>query len=1128
MKVLLHTFLTTSLVSFLLFASPVRAQVTEGSIAGSVTDQSGAVVAKAQVVARNIATGAERTVLTDAAGLYRIGFLQPGVYRVTAKHYGFGDETAQGVKVEPSVTTRSDLHLAVGTVVATVEVTDASSLVDTEEGRLVTTLSQQQVEDLPTPGRDVYSLALLQPGVTATLAPVISDMQSNLFNFGFSANGATPRGNNFVIDGVSNNNEWLGGTPAISPSVEGIQSFQVQTANFSAEYGRNNGAIVITNTRAGTNQFHGSMYDYIRNPIFDAGNEFDQPLTGKTKIHRNDFGVSVGGPIVKDKTFLFFNYEGVREADSTTLIGLGETPQYDKRVAQYRGTTIAYTQFKLHPSGVCVPGVPYYNFGSIYDEALPLATVQANPVAAQFFDGPPETSSLGDPYIGDQCETSYLYKKPVTSNQYMTRVDHHLSATDSLFGRFIQNTNDTDTADSELNGAAARGFLAPLHGQYPSILLSEIHIFNPHLLNDLRVEYARTDFNVGFEAPNSGTATYNYPHIVLDDGTTQFGGADFVPRDFVFNNFTEADTVSIDLGRHAIKTGFEIQRLQENSNYHSDDNTYYEVQDIFTFANDSPYYQGAGVNPITGIFTGTPRHFRQTWFAAFVEDDWKATSRLAFNLGVRYDLYGVATETSGILSNVTLGSTGNTAAQITNGIVGRVPHLFNGDHNNFSPRIGFAYDVTGKGKTAIRGSISQAYLAPFSNLYTNASRFDSPDYAYTSLFPYYYGGAITYGVPGLENPAYQTGLTPQGGIAGSLIEPSGVQQKLRDAYSDQFFLGMQQALPWQYYFTANYVGTMGKKLYIRDDINRFTGDRTNNGVGAVRYNQHWASTTYVENGPGSNYNGVNFQLQHPMAKHYAFTLNYTFGKALDTVSDPGLGDYQNVAVPQYIGTMDEQHPRLDYGPSDFDARHRMTAFGSYLIPFAAANALLKNLAGGWQVNGTLSLQSGRPFSVICTSTDYCDYNGDGDGYDRPNAPSYGNTKHGLHRSDYSSLKGVVSVNDFTDPNNGNTYPEDYAMGLGATPTGKDGNLGRNTFRGPGYADVDASVFKTFDLIKMYKLQFRAEAFNLFNRVNLYLPNTTLSSCPIVPTTGYPYCALFGRSTAAFNGRNMQFALKLQY
>jgi len=341
-----------------------------------------------------------------------------------------------------------------------------------------------------------------------------------------------------------------------------------------------------------------------------------------------------------------------------------------------------------------------------------------------------------------------------------------------------------------------------------------------------------------------------------------------------------------------------------------------------------------------------------------------------------------------------------------------------------------------------------------------------------------------------------------------------VQTNLRNSYSNQYFLGIQQKLPVGYFVTANYVGTDGRKLYIRDDINRFTGDRTSNGVGAVRYNQQWGSTTFVENGNTSNYNGVNLQLEHPMAKGYALTVNYTYGKALDIVSDPGLADYSNVPVALYNGTMDQQNPRRDYGPSDFDVRHRLTANGSWMLPSPKGNSLVANVIGGWQLNGILSLQSGRPFSVICTNTTYCDFNGDGDGYDRPNAPGYGNIKRGLKRSDY--IKGdFIHATDFTDPNTGASVPSE-AFSIAGLPEGKDGNLGRNTFRGPGYADVDASLFKTFQLPEHLKLQLRAESFNLFNRANLYLPNATLNA------------SFFGQSTTAFPARNMQFAAKLLF
>jgi len=1078
-------------IFFLLFAATVSwTQVTEGGLNGYVLDPKGNVLANSQVTVTNVGRGQQRVVLTDGNGFYQFQFLIPGTYELKATHEGFSTGLVKGIQVQTNGLARADVQLAIGSVQAIVDVTDAIPLINTEEARVANTLSQAEVQDLPTPGRDVYSLSLLQPGTTATLAPAISDTGFNEFNYGTSANGAGPRGNVFVVDGVSNNNEWLGGTPAISPSVESIQSFQVQTANFSAEYGRGNGSVSVITTRSGTNKFHGSVYDYLRNPMFDARYTFDQPGVGRSYIKQNNFGFAFGGPIRRDKTFFFVNYEGIRGTDSQTLLSYGETPEFRQDLATYRPTAIANAQFQAYPSGPCVPGTAV-DTGSIFLKTLPLETVQAIPYY-QFIDGPLDG-------IPDFCTTSYVDAHPVSGNQVLARVDHSLGKQDTFFARFLYTHNTTDTGREELNGAVTRGFKAPFHGTFPSGMLSYTHVFNPNLLNDLHFMVARSDFGIGFTAPKSGSN--NYPWLFFDSGTTPFGGEVFVPRTFVFNNFSLSDAVSVTRGRHSLKFGFDVEHLQENSNYQSETYGFYEFQDPFTFGNDGPYYTEASVNPVTGQFTGTPRNFRQTWWGMFAQDNWKLSRRLTVNLGLRYDVFRAPSEAHGVLANMKFGSGSTTAERVASATVGRVGHLFNTDYNNFAPRIGFAFDPYGSGNTVIHGSFSMAYLPPYSNLYTNASRFNPPDTAFPSVFPLYYGGTISYGIPAIASPGFETGLSPAGGIPGVRVSISGVDNNLKTAYSEQWFFGIQHRLAGQYSFTADYVGTRGVGLYIRNDINRFTGDRTSSAVGAARFNPNFSGTTFIQNGPGSNYNGLNLQLQRQLKNNYGFTINYTWSKGLDYVSDPGLGDYSNVSTPLYNGTMDQQNPGLDYGPSDFDARHKVSAYGSWILPNHFSNSMARSIIGGWQVNGTLVLQSGRPFSVICTNILYCDYNGDGDGYDRPNTPAFGNTKTGLSRSDY--IKGIFVVADFPNPNVGNTL-------------GKNGNLGRNTFRGPGYADVDASIFKTFTMPHETSLEFRAEAFNLFNRVNLYLPHSNLSQ------------ALFGQSTAAFSARNIQLALKFRF
>jgi len=880
----------------------VMAQITEGGISGVVTDSTGAVLPGAEVTVTNTQTGESRQVTANQDGVYRLTSLRPGSYDVKVERTGFKVGLRKNVEVLVNNIVRVDVSLEAGELQEVVTITSETNLVNTEEGRVASTLTTRQVQELPINGRELYSLVLLQPGVTATLAPVISNTQFDRFNFGFSANGASPRGNNFVLDGVSNNNEWLGGTPSISPSVELVQEFQIQTVNFSAEYGRNNGSVVIAVSRTGGNRFHGSAYEFFRNDVFDARNFFDT-AGQSSRLNRHQFGGSLGGPIRKDRSFFFFNYEGIRQGEAQTLRGTGETPEFRNQVAVSRAGSIADTLFRAYPAAPCVPGT-LADRGSIFRSDLPVAQAKLIPFI-EFINGAPDG-------VPDTCQVSYLDPRDVRGDQYSFRFDHHFSSDDKIFVRWLDDRRRSDVAREQLGGAVSRGFRAPFTGKFPSLAMGYTHLFSPQMLNDFRFGFIRSDFSIGFRAPAS--ASDNFPTIFFDDGITRFGGAIFVPREFKFDNFTFGDTLSVARGSHSWKFGAELKRIRENSNYKLETVGFYEMQSLFTFANDSPYYTEGLVNPLTGQFTETPRKFRWSQLGVFVQDDWKISRKLTLNLGLRYDYFGVPTEAQGILSNITLGSGATLRDQIATGRVGRVSQLFEPDRNNFAPRVGFAYDLKGDGNTAIRGSFAIAYLEPFSNLYTNASRFDPPDSAYPAVFPFFFGGTINYGVPAIPSTGFQTGLTPGGGIPGTRISVSGVQSDIRTAYSEQWFLGLQKKLWGPLYLTANYVGTAGKNLYIRNDINRFTGDRASLAAAPRRINQEWAGTTFVQNGGDSIYHGMNLQLQKSYGQGFMFTFNYTLGKATDEVSDPGLGDYINVGTALYTGTVDAATPGLDRGP----------------------------------------------------------------------------------------------------------------------------------------------------------------------------------------------------------------------
>lgn len=1109
------------------------AQYTQGSIAGTVTDPTGAAIAQADVTVINQQTGAEFKARTDGIGFFRIPSLPPATYTVRVEKSGFRTTLARDNQVAADRITRVDVALALGQVTDTVEVSGAASLVSTEEARLGDTIEARQVTELPLNGREIYQLATLQPGVTATNAPVISNVVSPTnpvtFDFGFISNGSTPRGNNFVLDGTTNNNEWLGGTPLIFPSVDAIQEFQVQTLNFSAEYGRNNGAVINLVTKSGGNELHGTVFYFHRNTALNARNYFD--TVEKTPLRHHQFGASLGGPIVRNKTFFFGNYEGSRRSDGLPEIARAETPEFRDLVITTRPNTVAAGFYRDFPAPACVGRI---------DDVGSLPPLGSGPFGVV---GPPDS-------IPDYCDVLATQVQDHRADQYTLRLDHNFSENDTIFVRWIASDGAADVSRQELVNANMRGFRSPIDTLAADLNIGYNHLFSPTLVNNFRFAYSRNDSLISYELPPSpsrdallaaGSAD-SFPeffgNLSFDDGVIPIGGSIFVPRDFVFNTWTFTDTLSQVVGRHALKYGFEFRYIQENSNYPLVTRPFYIFSNIFDFANDEPWLANALVNrecpgSNCGNFQDTPRNFRWSQWAAFVQDDWKVTPQLTLNLGLRYEVFGRPTEEQGRLSNITLGPGTTFFEQLANATVGRVDELFKVDRNNFAPRLGIAWDPFGKGTTVIRGGVSVAYLEPYSNLYTNASRFDPPETSSIVLFPFFgVGTDINYTFPFQPSPDFANAATANGGVAGVTVEENGTDVDLRSAYSTQWFLGVQQELLHDYAFSINYVGTRGVKLYIREDYNRFAGDICRNSAPAVWFTAEcdfvenrlapgWDKIFYISNDSNSTYHGMNAQLRKNYSQGFMFVANYTFGKVLDIVTDGGLQDYFNVAgygvSGNYSGVVDINNRRLDRGPSEFDVRHRFTFSSLWDLPSPSAdNAALRKVLGGWQLNSIISLQSGRPFSVVCGLAwfDGCDFNMDGLENDRPNDPgniprggfSNAQLAGGVFGSDYATAVSTFCPNGLVP----------FFAGTPCVPVGENGTLGKNSFRGPGFYSVDFAIFKNTDITERVKLQFRAEMFNLFNHANLFNPDGNL---------GDPN---FGRSLAAFAPRQIQFGLKFLF
>lgn len=1124
---------------------PSAAQLTEGTIVGTVTDTSGSVVVGAKVIVENVGTAAVTEVKTDSIGYYRVPHLSPAKYKVSVAMTGFKTSIVEEAVVNVNVITRIDVQLQIGGATETIEIKETMPLVQTEEGRLTQTLTTQEITELPLNGRQVYQLVTLQPGVTSTAASVISNVPSPTssvtFDFGFIANGSTPRGNNFLLDGSSNNNEWLGGQPLIYPSLEAIQEVQVQTLNFSAEYGRNNGAVVHVITKSGTNTLRGSAFYSTRNSSFDAGNTFDVPGQ-KSPLHLHQYGFSVGGPVIKDKTFFFGNYEGSRLKQGLPSLATVETPDYRNFVITNFPTSIAAMLYKDFPAPNCIPGTEKNSTGSPDPAATTVGTV--------FNVGPPRKDASGA-VAKDTCTAVIPNLSSNASDQYLIRVDEHFTSQDQFYVRWVANKASGDVAAAEL-GAAARGITAPFAGFFADLSVGYTHEFSNTTLNDFRFAYSRNNSRISVVVPSNTTTgqvlkangfpSDYFANIVTDGGVTGFGGEVFVPRVFVFNTFGVADTLTHVVGRHSIKVGFESRHIQENSNYTLDTHPTYEFNSIYNFVNDNPYLTFALVNrdPSSanfGNFTDAPRHFRWSQWGAYVQDDWKVRPHLTLNLGLRYDVFGSPSEAKGLLSNIILGPGSTRFAQIAGATVGRVKEMWSTNYHNFAPRIGLAWDPTGKGTTAIRSGFSMAYNEPYSNLYTNVSRLNPPESTIPFSEPFFgFGTTTNYTFPFKPSPDYQAATTSNGGVTGTLVGPGGVDPHLKTAYALQWFLGMQHQFLHDYGFSINYVGTRGVGGYTREDYNRFDGDicnATTCNFFPSRLAPGWSQIFYISNEGQSIYHGMNAQLRKNYTHGLMFVANYTFGKVLDNVTEGGLGDYFNVSGHggDYSGVQDIANQRGDRGPSEFDVRHRFTFSNVWALPSPKGSPVLNTLVGGWELNTIVTLQSGRPFDVYCGNAWFtgCDFNMDNLAYDRPNRPS------GLKTSGFSNQQfrdGIfgdptLTIYGFTGESstspasrvfcpNGLNSILDFLTSATCIPVGTNGNLARNAFRGPAFKTVDLGLSKNFKVRDRMTIQFRADAFNLFNRVNLFNPNGNLAS----PT--------FGKSTAAFAPRVIQLGLKLLF
>lgn len=1051
------------------------AQITESSLRGIVTDVNGNIVASSAVVAQNDATAQVKTTSTNENGEFIFASLPSGSYTVFVRVPGFKTYELKNLKLNVGQTSELNIKLEIGEVSANVTIGANENLAQVQnEARISDTFTRQAVTELPLPQRDVFALPKLSAGATAIAGAANSTKLTN--SPVITVNGNRYRGNNYVLDGSLNVNANNTGEPLIVPSVEVIEEVQVQTNNFSAEFGRGNGSVVNMRTKSGTNDFRGQVWQYHRNAGMNARNFFSAERAPQVF---NQFGGSFGGPIIKKKTFFFGSYEGTRNAVAKSLSFQVETPELRNYIIATKPNSIVAQLFKQFPAVTPRAGTNGQQYASQTNITLNGITMAATGNA---------TVNLRD-YI--------------QFNQYLARIDHSFNEDkDQLSFRWIGETQSDQGGTSSAtatNGKAMRGQRGFYNGTFHNFNFGYIKSFQ-NLANDLR-------FSVGTVDSGRGDDKAVVPDITITGITAPFGD--------IFNSATKLrtyeirDTLSFVRGNHTLRVGGEGRIINKGLSIGPASAGSYTFTNLTTFLNDQPFRQTITVNPTDGKPTGFPRYFRVFEMGLFAQDDWKFSSNLNLNLGVRWDYFGDAKEKDGLLSSIILGSGNSLREQIANASVGRVERLYTPEKTNFSPRIGIAYNPFGDNKTVIRAGFSLAFQ-PHHGQSIAGARALPPDAIQVVAQPSQgIGTQILYGIPVPFNPEFARGLNAQGGInplpgETRRIRPTGfvVNPTIKTQYSESFFVNAQRELLAGWILELGYNGTIGVNLERIDDLNRFKGDLLD-GV-ENRINPNFQTLLFVTNGVTSTYHGGTVELRKSFAKGFSIQTNYRFSKWLDTSSDTSTGQFSDNSEPGK-GAQNIDCLRCERARSLFDIPHRF-AFAGVWNPnlFKGRTDFWGYLAKDWQISAIFSAQSGRPFSVWngAASTAGGDYNRDGGGgavgggfYDRPNAPTGLNTNW----NNQNFLNGLFTASQFPTP-----------------VAGTDGNLGRNTFRGPGYTTLDLSVARKFMFTETKCLILKAEAFNALNNVNLYLPNADLS------------LANFGKTTQAFEPRNVQVSVKFMF
>ena len=1138
-------------VALLILASggAVWSQTVQGVITGTVTDPTGAVVPNATVSITNVGTNISQSTTTGSDGSYRFPLVPPGTYTVEIKAANFAAVRISGVVVEASQTLPLNRQLELAKAQQVIEVTEQVPLVQTATSDLGFQVDSSTIQHAALVDRDVFDvLPFMAPSVSMGL-----DMSP-------TSGGAREAGTSYMLNGAEDNNNFSAGALNINPPLESVEDFALITNVMGAQYGRGAGAVVSANQKSGSNKFHGVLYEQNRNATLNAndffynrdyGNALGTPeqLPKRPKYIKNQFGGTVGGPIRKDKTFFFFAYDRFKLLEGVT--------SFDN----FEPTDTALTDIKAH--------------------------VGSNPIAQQLLTiYPPRTSNLACPASVTSFPTggtnlvgclSFSDPQITTTDAYYGRVDHNFSNSDRL--SFVANVNRNTFLDQFGGGGLlANGggipFTNTVHNH--NLALIETHTFSPRIANELTISQNRFA-NPQIEGdPSKQTA----PEYIIDNAAEGCLGYSFGPFEggqivaFTQDRWALQDNLSLTMGRHALKFGGSANYGILYRNWDLGLPGDYEFSEPFlistgpasvanpngnsscpagtninpscdgalqsngtilanvsnaNFSGDYPYFEETSIDPRSGAKADAYRHYTTHDYGVFAQDDWKVSSHLTLNLGLRWERFAAPSEVHGVLAQFTNFAGCDWAhnrACIAAAVTGPTSRMWNTQNHDFGPRFGFAYDPFGKGTTAVRGGYGIFYDRIFDNIWSNGA-WNPPFYALADLNASC-GDALFYSNPPKVGAAYDpANPIPHPGLP---VSVRTMDVNMHDSSGENYYFGVEHQFFGGLLLSAKYQGSMGRHLPMLENVNRTDGQAYNATLANHRPNPLYTGFNYRSNSVSSNYNSLIAEATKRMGHGLQFNTSYTFSKLLDVNSElfAGCSTIGGLTAPYYY--ISNARPRLNYGKGAEDHTHAYKFNVTYELPFMKSEkGVVGHALGGWSLGSFFQFYSGHPVDVFAGgngSNGVCrrfrardaannpildqngipfnigsDYNLDGLCNDHPvflgsslsSAYRSGSPADGIFVDNHqlgcgfpgmpATVANIAACNTAFGVSTPNTLFTNPAYPSGSTPFERFGTLGRDVFRGPRFVDLDFGLHKTFKVTESMSLRFSAEAQNLANHPN---------------------------------------------